>query len=186
MSPEEIRDDPVRIRLRALGMGAQAGTVIPMPSGEMAMFIFERGVEEGAHPRESLALLNRMRPDMARACLAAARLGLEQARGTVEALAMIGLPAAVLTANGRVRVTNALFDREKTLFISTAFGGVALSNADSNRLFELALKAKASDGGQVLRSIPVRFATAPSVVVHVLPLKRDAHDLFAGGDLLVV
>jgi DNA-binding CsgD family transcriptional regulator len=121
---------------------------------------------------------------MARACLAAARLGLEQARGTVEALAMIRLPAAVVTANGRVKVTNALFDLEKTLFISTAFGGIALANPESNRLFQVALKA--SGGGQVLRSIPVRFATAPSIVVHVLPLKREAHDLFAGGDLLVV
>jgi DNA-binding NarL/FixJ family response regulator len=26
----------------------------------------------------------------------------------------------------------------------------------------------------------------PPVVLHILPLKRDAHDLFGGGDLLVV
>jgi DNA-binding NarL/FixJ family response regulator len=184
MTPEELRDDPLRIRLRAGGLGAQAGTVIPMPSGEMAMFVFERGLYDGNHPPESLALLNGMRPDMARACLAAARLQLEQARGTVEALAMIGLPAAVLSANGRVRVTNALFDLEKSLFISTAFGGIALANAESNQLFQQAVKA--GSGGQVLRSIPLHNDLAPPVVVHVLPLKRDAHDLFSGGDLLVV
>jgi DNA-binding CsgD family transcriptional regulator len=124
-----------------------------------------------------------MRPDMARTCLAAARLGLEQARGTVEALAMIGLPAAVL-ANGRARVTNALFDQEETHFVSTAFGGVALADPQSNRLFQLALKP--SIGSEIPRSIPVRTASAPPIVVHILPLKRGAHDLFGGGDVLVV
>jgi DNA-binding CsgD family transcriptional regulator len=183
MTPEEIRDDPLRIRLRARGMGAQAGTVIPMPSGEMAMFIFERGLHDGNHTPESLAVLNRMRPDMARASLAAARLGLVQARGAVDALAMIGLPAAVLGANGRVRVTNALFDQEKALFMSTAFGGIALANPESNHLFQLAVEAQ---GKQALRSIPARNVLPPPVVLHVLPLKRDAHDLFGGGDLLVV
>jgi DNA-binding CsgD family transcriptional regulator len=184
MTPEEIRDDPLRIRLRAHGMGAQAGTVIPMPSGELAMFIFERGLEAGAHPPESLAMLDHIRPDMARASLAAARLGLEQARGTVDAMAMLGLPAAVLAANGRVRVTNALFDREKALFVATAFGGIALAHPDSNRLFQLALQAPS--GASALRSIPVQITAAPPVVLHVLPLRRDAHDLFGGGDLLVV
>jgi len=184
MTPEEIRDDPLRIRLRARGMGVQAGTVIPMPSGEMAMFIFERGLHDGSYAPESLPFLNRMRPDMARASLAAARLGLEQARGTVDALAMIGLPAAVLAANGRVKVTNALFDQEKQLFISMAFGGVAIAHPECNRLFQQALKEQ--NRKPVLRSIPMHNVSGAPVVLHVLPLKRDAHDLFGGGDLLVV
>lgn len=148
------------------------------------MFVFERGLNEGTHPSGSFALLNGMRPDMARASLVSARLGLEQARSTVDALAMIGLPAAVLAANGRVRVTNALFDREKTLFVATAFGGVALADPNSNRLLQLALRAP--ENAPVLRSFPVRNALPPPVVLHVLPLKRDAHDLFGGGDLLIV
>jgi DNA-binding CsgD family transcriptional regulator len=184
MPAEEIRDDPVRIRLRARGMGAQAGTAIPMPSGELAMFIFERGLREGAHTPESFALLDGLRPDMARASLAAARLRFEQARGAVEALARMGFPAAVLAANGRVRVTNDVFDREKTLFISTAFGGIALAQSESNRLFHVALQAQSRE--PVLRSIPLRNALPPPVVLHILPLKRDAHDLFGGGDLLIV
>ncbi|MGE0007618.1 MAG: helix-turn-helix transcriptional regulator [Parvibaculaceae bacterium] len=184
MTAEEIRDDPLRIRLRARGLGRQAGTAIAMPSGEVAMFVFERGLDEGAHGPETFAFLDGLRPDLARASLAAARLGLEQARGAVEAMAMIGLPAAVLAANGRVRVTNALFDREKTLFTTTAFGGVALAGSESNRLFQQALST--TSGKPVLRSIPVHMPTAPALVLHVLPLRRDAHDLFSGGDLLVV
>lgn len=97
---------------------------------------------------------------------------------------MMGFPAAILAANGRVRITNALFDEDHTVFISTAFGGIALANPESNRLFQLALQAPA--GNPVPRSIPLHMEPAPPVVVHVLPLRRDAHDLFGGGDLLVV
>jgi hypothetical protein len=121
---------------------------------------------------------------MARAGLAAARLGLVRARGTVDTLAVMGLPAAALTANGHVRITNSLFDREKASFVPTAFGRVALANPESNRLLQLALQA--SSGTRVPRSIPLQNAGAPPMVVHVLPLKRDAHDLFSGGDLLIV
>ncbi|RUZ46615.1 MULTISPECIES: helix-turn-helix transcriptional regulator [unclassified Mesorhizobium] len=184
MTPQEIRDDPVRIRLRTLGLGANTCAAIPMPSGELVMFVFQRGLEDGAYAPEHLGLLDRLRPDMARASLAATRLGLERARGTVNALATIGLPAAVLAGNGRVRATNTLFDQEKTLFVATAFGGIALANPESNRLFQMAVQAR--DGEPVSRSIPLRSALPPPVVVHVLPLKRDAHDLFGGCDLLIV
>jgi DNA-binding CsgD family transcriptional regulator len=183
MTPEEIRDDPVRIRLRARGLGAHACAAISMPSGEIAMFVFQRGLEDGSYKDEHFALLDGMRPDMARASLAASRLGLERAQGAVEALAMIGLPAAVLAANGRVRATNALFEHEKALFSPTAYGGVAVANPESNRLFQLAIEAPGT--ASVLRSIPVHNALAPPMVLHVLPLKRDAHDLFGGGDLLI-
>lgn len=57
------------------------------------MFVFQRGLDDRAYREEHFALLDRMRPDMARASLATMRLGLERARGTVEAMAMIGLPA---------------------------------------------------------------------------------------------
>jgi len=184
MTPAEIRDDPIRIRLRALGLGAHACTAIPLPSGEIAMFVFQRGHEDGNYSEEHFAILDRLRPDMARASLAAARLGLKRARGAVDALAMIGLPAAVLAANGRVKVTNALFDREGALFVPTAFGRVALANPESNRLLQLALQA--SSGTHVSRSIPLQNEATSALVVHVLPLKRDAHDLFSGGDLLIV
>jgi DNA-binding CsgD family transcriptional regulator len=183
MTPAEIRDDPIRIRLRALGLGAHACTAIPMPSGEMAMFVFQRGLEDGDYGDEHFTLLDRLRPDMARASLAAARLSLEQARGAVDALTTMGLPAAILTANGRVTVANALFEREHALFVPTAFGGVALANPDSNRLLQLALQRSGS--AHIPRSIPIQHAGGAAMVMHVLPLKRDAHDLFSGGDLLI-
>lgn len=183
MKPEEIRDDPIRIQLRARGLGANARAIIPMPTGEIAHFVFQRELEDGSYEPEHFALLDRLRPDMARAGLAAARLGLEHARGTVDSMAVMGLAAAVLASSGHVRIANALFDREKALFMPTAFGRVALANPDSNRLLQLALQE--SGGTHVPRSIPLQSAAPRPMVVHVLPLNRDAHDLFSG-DLLIV
>jgi DNA-binding CsgD family transcriptional regulator len=184
MTAEEIRTDPVRIRLRAQGWANPACTTIAMPSGEIAMLGFQRALDEGSHGPQDISVLNQLRPDLARATLAAARLGLQQARDTVEALAMIGLPAAVLTAKGCVRATNALFDKENGLFASTSFGRVAIDNPEGNRLFQLALDAPS--GQPVTRSIPLRGAAGLSFVLHILPLRRAARDIFSGGDHLVV
>jgi DNA-binding CsgD family transcriptional regulator len=184
MTPEEIRSDPVRIRLRAQGWAFPACTAIPMPNGEFALFGFQRALDDGGHTREGLALLDQLRPDLARATLSAARLGLEQARGTVEALALIGLPAAVLSARGRVRASNALFERESARFAPTPIGGAALDNPESDRLLQLALDG-ASDR-PIASSIPLRDAAGLPAVLHILPLKRAARDVFSGGDYLLV
>jgi len=184
LTPQEIAEDPARIRLRALGFGAHACTAIALPTGEVAMYVFQRPLGDGAYRPENLAILDGLRPDLARASLVAARLGMEQARGTVDALAMMRLPAAVLSG-GRVKTANALFEGQGSIFMPTAFGGVAIADGDSDRLFQEALCATAASPR--VRSLPVHGAAAsPPAVIHVLPLRRGAHDLFAGGDLLVV
>jgi len=184
LTPQEIAEDPARIRLRALGFGAHACTAIALPTGEVAMHVFQRALRDGAYRPEDFAVLDGLRPDLARASLVAARLGLEQARGTVDALAMMRLPAAVLSG-GRVKAANALFEREGSIFMPTAFGGVAIADGDSDRLFQEALHATAAEPR--VRSLTVHGVAAnPPIVIHVLPLRRGAHDLFAGGDLLVV
>jgi hypothetical protein len=76
-----------------------------------------------------------------------------------------------------------LFEREHALFVPTAFGGVALANPDSNRLLQLALQRSGSAHIPALDTDPACRGAA--MVMHVLPLKRDAHDLFSGGDLLI-
>lgn len=70
MTAQEIHNDPMRIRLRARGLGANARAVISLPGGEIAHFVFLRGLEDGSYKPAHLALLNRLWPDMARASLA--------------------------------------------------------------------------------------------------------------------
>jgi hypothetical protein len=69
-----------------------------------------------------------------------ARLRLERAKGMAESLTTMGLPSAVLLGNGKVISTNSSFDQVRPQIVSTAFGGVALANAEANALLTKAIK----------------------------------------------
>src|ERR1700712_3926236 len=62
LTPEQIVRDPARQARMAVGLGAQAGTLVAMPSGELVGFTFERWIEAGCHNQGELDLLDGMRP----------------------------------------------------------------------------------------------------------------------------
>ena len=185
MTAEQIANDPVRISARAFGIGSNICTAVPMPSGELVTFVFQRWIKDGIYDESSIDRLNSLRPHLARAGLLAARLGLERAESTVSALKMIGLPAAVLAASGRVLASNSLLDAAAgSLFLPTAFGGIAISSAVADALFQESIAQARHDLS--IRSIPIPAREGqPALVVHLLPLRRAAHDIFSGGDILV-
>ena len=180
--PRLLESDPGRGRRLAAGLDSEASAAIPMPTGEFVVFSFDRWRREGKHRDEDLAALNALYPHLARSALVASRLGLERAASATATLQRIGLPAAVLRSSGRAVSTNAEFDRLDRLFLPSAFGGVALADPGADRLFRKALEP----GPMTVRSIPVA-ATEGDLprVIHVLPLRRSAHDIFSGGDTLI-
>lgn len=170
-----------------LGLRAQVGTIIPQPTGELVVYAFERWDRDGDFHDRDIEYLNFIHPHLARAGLIGARLGLERAQAKVTALAAIGLPAAVMIQSGRVLATNDLFNAFTSTFKALAFGGLALADADADRLFREARADIHDTELLVTRSIPIAAKEdRPSLVVHVLPLVRSAHDLFEGGHVLVV
>lgn len=178
-------DDPTSTRIRALGLDCQAGTIIPLPSGEIVAFTFERHAGHGCHARESIAFLNTMHRHLARAGLMAARLKLEKARGTVAALQAVDLAAAVLAMSGRVMAVNALFEAMPTTFLSLAGGGMAIADESANALFKQAIEGLHGREPTV-QSIPVPAREdRPASIIHVLPLRRSAHDIFSGAEILI-
>lgn len=186
LTAEEIANDPVRIRLRALGIGAHTCTAIPMPSGELAIFVFQRKLGDGNYGRAHFDALDDLRPTMARASLIAARLGLERAQGTVAAMTAMGLPAAILSSSGRVLAANPLFEAMASIFLPVAMGGLAIGDAEANRLFQQAILAERREVEPSVRSIPVAAGTdTPPLILHFLPLRRAAHEIFSGADILV-
>jgi DNA-binding CsgD family transcriptional regulator len=69
------------------------------------------------------------------------------------------------------------------LFLPVAHGGMAIGNAAANALFQEAIVHHRYD---LVRSIPVPAKEdRPALVVHLLPLRRAAHDIFSGADILV-
>jgi DNA-binding CsgD family transcriptional regulator len=184
MTAEDIERDLVRIKLRAAGIGAHLCSAVAMPSGELVTFVFQRWIKDGDYDQASIDRLDQLRPHFARAGLVSARLGMEQARATVSAVEAIGLPAAVMTASGRVLTANVLMEKMPSVFIATAHGGMALTDQSANPLFQDAITHNQHD--RVVRSIPVPAKEGqPALVIHLLPLRRAAHEIFSGADILV-
>jgi len=184
---DEKENDPAQIRYRSMGIGAHVGTTIPMPSAELVIFVQQRRIEDGPYERRQIKQLNRLRPHLARASMIAVRLGLERAQNAVNAMEVMGFPAAVLSDSGRVRTINALFDGLPSVFLNTAFGGLAIADSEANGLFQQAIDAMRGHHEPLVRSIPVapRDQRAP-LIVHLLPLRRAAHDIFSKGDIMLV
>jgi DNA-binding CsgD family transcriptional regulator len=184
LTAEEIERDPERIKLRAIGIGTNISTTVPMPTGELSLFVFQRWLKDGTCDPTTIDLLNGFRPHLARAGLIAARLRLEQAQATVSALQSIGLPAAVLAASGRVLATNDLLQDVADVLLPAAFGQMMVADSPADLLFQEAIGQNRQHG--VVRSIPVkRGENKAAVVLHVVPLRRAALDIFSGGDVLV-
>ena len=183
---ELVEQEPVLQANMARGLGPMLGTIIPMPSGELAVMTLHRLQKDGPYPEGAAARLDGFHPHLARAAFIAARLGLEHARAAVATLEALGLPAVVLTAGGRAVVTNALVDTVQQALLPTAFGGIALSHPPANRLLQEAVAQLASRQGAPVCSIPIPATEdAPALVAHVLPLRGSAHDIFAQGEVLV-
>lgn len=186
-SPDELETDPMRHELIRYGLGWQTGMVIPMTNGEVVIYSVERRLQDGPHDPTSIASLNVLRPHLARAGLVAARLGLERALATVSALQSVGLPAAVMSAGGQVVATNGLFDALPSIFQPLAYDGLAIGDPKADLLFQQAVRSTSAAIVPIVRSIPVRQTIdQPAVVLHVLPLRRSARDIFAGANILVV
>lgn len=183
--PALLARDGMALALRGKGLDDQAGTIIALPGGELAVLAFEKP-DHGRFAPAELNRLNRLHPHIARAALLSARLGLERARGRVSALEALRLPACVLSMTGRVLAGNALFEAMDETFRPAAFGGLALADKPADRLLQEVLAACRTGEEPVVRSIPVAARGGePAMVVHVVPLHRAAHDIFSRGDMLL-
>lgn len=187
LTAAEIEQDPARRRLRARGIGAHICTAVPMPTGELAIYVFQKALDAARYEPDAIGRLNSLRPHLARAALVASRLGLERAKGTAAALEALGLAAAVCI-NGRAVATSHGFDRYPDLFRSGAGDRVMLAHGQANELLQSAfLTSDARTAALSVRSIPIGADTESGPgVLHVIPLRRAARDIFSGGDTILV
>jgi DNA-binding CsgD family transcriptional regulator len=188
-TPEELDREPVYAEfLRKVGLGWGAGTMFPMPSGDLLIFSFERAYARGPIEREALSLLDGLRPHLGRAGLLAWRLGLRRAQAMTEALEAVGLPAAVLRADGRLFAASASFERLIPEVLQDRRERLTVLDGAADALLAQALRRlDLGPGGDHVQSIPIRARTAhPSMVLHVLPVRRAAHDIFLQAETIVV
>lgn len=190
MSVEEAAADEVWAPLVARGFGQRLATVIPLHSGDQATFVLARMREHGRYTPLEVAALNGLRPHLHRAMFISARLGLERAQTMTEALSRLGLAAAVIDQTGRVIGSNSLLQNLHSVFLPTAHGRIAMHDRSRNHLLRQGLGRihDRSLGGAGF-SIPVPAATDrshPPLLIHLLPVRGMAEDIFTGGQALLV
>jgi DNA-binding CsgD family transcriptional regulator len=188
VSEEVSRRDPAWQRLRAQGRAHQLCSMAPVASGEIICFTFERMGKEGPYRSRQASALDRLRPHLVRAGLVAARLALAKAQAAVETLERIGLAAAVIAPSGRVIAANALLDTLAPALIPTALGGIAISDSARNAELHEALQS-AGRGLWGTRRLSIAIAGSgehPPLIVHLLPVRGQAQDIFSGGQVLMV
>lgn len=186
LTPAEIARDPANPHLSKYGLGGQVASIITLPTGDLGCFTFERWLRDGPPDSRMVSILDEHRPHLARAALIAARLELEKAQMVVSALSAVGIPAAVLRGDGRVATTNNLLDAMPDLVRAEAFGRIALVDKRADVLFKTAIESAHVTGQAAVRSIGIPASKGKQpFVVHILPLRRNARDLFPGGELMV-
>lgn len=111
------------------GADWSAGTAIALPGGGHAIVAVER--PHAAFTPEEAQRLDRLRPHLARAVVMAARIGLCRVQAMLDTLATIGTAAAMLTAHGRIRATNAPFDTLDPRIVARVLDRIALPQGDA-------------------------------------------------------
>lgn len=176
---DDYERDPLYVDyFRPNGMGWSAGTVFALPHGDLITLSMERAYESGPIPTLALEQLNSLRPHLGRSALLAARLAFERLRTAVETLSALGLPAFAVGRNGRVSVANREFATEHALWTTRGGDRIGFADKSADRLFHEALSIIATPQG--VRSIPLRgVQSGDRAVVHLVPVRRAAHDLFS-------
>jgi DNA-binding CsgD family transcriptional regulator len=186
LTADEIRNDPIRVRLRERGMGAHVCTAIPMPSGEIVIYVLQRPLDGAGYSDDAIERLNSLRPHLARAGLMAARLGLERARNTVATMETLGLAAAVCMGN-RVLASNSLLLSQPDTFQIGRADRLSLTDLPANTLLQQVLQSANSNSAADTRSFPLQATeTRGPGVLHAIPIRSSARDLFSGGDTVLV
>ncbi len=186
-TPEEWEADPIRQEFWAPeGMGWGVATHVPMPTGESIIIHAERDAVRGPYERALVDELDRLRPHLARATLMSSRLAFERASGAVDALGMMGLPAAVLDALGRLFVANAAFDALVPGAFLDRQTGVELPEPRPNALFRGAFEAAIADPRAVPLSLPMPARDGhPPMILHLVPVRGAARDVFSRASVVL-
>jgi DNA-binding CsgD family transcriptional regulator len=182
-TPEEIERDEIYNRfLHPHGLQWTAGTLILSPSSDLLVVDVARAIGEDPFDRASLEAIDIYRPHLARASLMSARLGLKAASDMTDAMQLLGLPAIAMGGSGKVVAMNALGEALDDRIVSRSFERLALANPAADALFNEALTGDGS-----VRSIPLPASEGhPALILHLLPITRAAHDIFAAAKSLLI
>ena len=181
-SEEDLNALPMYVDfLRPRGIEAGAATLIPGANGDGIILTFE-GLGAHHEARAALPALDLLRPHLARAATLSARLQLDRARAAVLALETLGTPAAMLDAAGRPRAMNSAFEALLGRLMTDTPTGLRMLDRSVDAMFRRAMTERVLEGA----SIPLHRDNADPAALHLIPVRGDARDVFAGTTMLAV
>lgn len=173
--------------LRPEGYGWGTATHVRSSSGDDIVFTLERRFEMGPVSRRETTLLDGVRPHLARAAVLASKLQMQRAQASLASFEQAGSPAALIGAGQGVLAANASFERLEGQIVIGARDKVAIDDERADALLQKALSELARDQLGDTRSIPVpRRDDRPAFVIHVLPIRRQARDIFSRAQAMLV
>jgi DNA-binding CsgD family transcriptional regulator len=158
-----------------------AATAIHAPTGDLVVVQFNRRIGHAQFRHTEVETLDALRPHLARAGLLAARWRLERLRAAAEALAIIGIPAAILDADGRLLAANALIEEQRAHVVFRPRDRVALVDRAADALLRRAVAEIRDPASASVRSFAARGLDGRPIVAHLVPATGRARDLFDGG-----
>ncbi|MCF1494428.1 hypothetical protein GOZ83_12735 [Agrobacterium vitis] len=177
MAQQSIYRDFLWIR----GFGYAAGTKIKVPSGDTIIFSVEKRRDLGPVQQHDLDTLDRFRPHLARATLLASRFEFGRIEAAIQALEIAGLPAAMIRDDGKVVNCNANFEAFSPQILIAGRDRLRFRDKAADVFFESFLSAGRAKTGNFKHShsflIPAADL-APPAVIHVVPVKGLARDIF--------
>ncbi|WP_417232906.1 helix-turn-helix transcriptional regulator [Brevundimonas sp.] len=185
---DQLDADPIyRDFFRPHGLGWSAGTGLRVPSGDNIVLSVERAFERGPIEAEHVERLNTLRPHLARSALVSSRLGLQRVKVASEVLTDMGLPALVLDASGRVIEANALMEALSERIGLGAGDRLTLADRQAQSRLTEALSTITAAAGVAACTVPLRDESGrATMVLHLMPVRRSAHDIFGRGYALLL
>ena len=185
---EELGHEPFLTEIMwPRGLGPAMATAITTPTDDLLVIHLQRSLARGHYERHVIDRADALRPHLARAAMLSARLRLQRLQVAAEALAIIGLPAAILSPRGRVLAANGLLQQMGTHISWLPQDRMVLLDASANALFIQAIQRRGNGAGIMAQSFPVAAANGRDMVVgHLIPTPGQARDIFDGASAIFV
>ncbi|MBW6421243.1 LuxR C-terminal-related transcriptional regulator [Rhizobium sp. XQZ8] len=179
---KEERENDVILRefIRPAGMEWEAGCGFQEPTGHTIIVALMRSREMSHFSDEQMAQLDGLKPDLARAAYISSRLAFNEARSITQTLALLGLPAAVIGDNGQAIAMNAEIEELSPRIRTGAGDRLVLEGRGANLLLEEAVERYRAQATPTVQSLPMLPRDgAPALILHLLPIRRAARDVFS-------
>ncbi|MCJ8506578.1 helix-turn-helix transcriptional regulator [Rhizobium lemnae] len=188
LSEEEYENDVVLTEfIRPAGMNWSAGCVFQEPSGHLIMFdlLRRKGMEH--YSDGEINHLNALKPDLARAVFLASRLAFSEAKVMSNTLSSLGLAAFVLGADMKVMAMNGEAEVLSPRITTGYRERLVLESKATTSLLTAAFLAVTSSVMGTVQSLPLMSANGQEpLILHLLPVRRAAHDVFGRGLAILV